>query len=104
MVVQNHEEKNYIKLIRNAAALGVKPPDAGGQGGVGSSPQPPTNFYGFHINNTHFNTLFCQKRACSDAITMDNTKIFLQLISKNRGLAKISEGRLQPLLVQEIAD
>ena len=61
-------------------------------------------FYGFHINSIPFNTLFYRKRACSDAVTMDNAKIFPQLMSKSRGLAKISERRLQPLLVQEIVD
>ena len=90
--------------LPGCAALGVKPPAAGGQGGLGSIPQPPTNFYGFHLNNTHFNTLFYRKRACSDAVTMDNAKIFPQLMSKSRGLVKISERRLQPLSVQEIVD
>ena len=35
---------------------------------------------------------------------MGNAKIFPQLMLKSRGLAKISERRLQPLLVREIAD
>ena len=43
--------------------------------------------------------LFYRKRACSDAVTMDNAKIFPQLMSKSRGLPKISERRLQPSLV-----
>ena len=33
------------------------------------------------------------------AVITDNAKIFSQLMSKNRSLAKISEKRLQPLLV-----
>ena len=32
-------------------------------------------------------------------VTTDNTKIFSQLMSKSRSLAKINERRLQPLLV-----
>ena len=35
---------------------------------------------------------------------MDNAGIFPQLLSKSRGLAKISEKTLQPLLVKEIVD
>ena len=38
------------------------------------------------------------------APAMGSAKIFPQVIFKNRGLAKISERRQQPLLVQEIAD
>ena len=40
--------------------------------------------------------------AVSAVSTMDNAKIFSQLISKSRSLAKISERKLQPLLVCEI--
>ena len=36
------------------------------------------------------------------AVTMDNAKIFSQLMSKSRSLAKISERRLQPLLVRNL--
>ena len=38
------------------------------------------------------------------APAMGNAKIFPQLMFKSRGLAKISERRLQSLLVREIAD
>ena len=38
------------------------------------------------------------------AVTIDNAKIFLQLMSKSISLAKISERRLQLLLVCEIID
>ena len=31
-------------------------------GGLGGGPQPPTNFYGFHIKNTLLNTAFYRKR------------------------------------------
>ena len=44
---------------------------------------PPTNFYGFHIKNTHFNTLFTEKGHAVSAVTMDNAKIFSQLMSKS---------------------
>ena len=32
----------------------------------GFGKEPPTNFCGFHIKNTHFSTLFYRKRACSE--------------------------------------
>ena len=35
---------------------------------------------------------------------MDNAKIFSQLMSKSRSLAKISDRRLQPLLVCAVID
>ena len=38
------------------------------------------------------------------AVTTDNAKIFSHLMSKSRSLAKISERRLQSLLVCEIID
>ena len=38
------------------------------------------------------------------AVTIDNAKIFSQLMSKSRSLAKISDRRLQSLLVCEIID
>ena len=52
-----------------------------------------------HKKNTHFNTLFYQKRLAVSAVIMDNAKIFLQFMSKSRSSTKISEKRLQPLLV-----
>ena len=72
----------------------------GGTGVWGCSPQPLTNFYGFHIKNTHFSKLFYQKKGHAvSAVAMDNAKIFSQIMSKSRSLAKISEKRLQSLLV-----
>ena len=59
----------------------------GEQSGVwGRSPQPPTNFFGFHIkNNTLFRTFFIEKGHAVSAVTsIDNAKIFSQLISKSR--------------------
>ena len=38
------------------------------------------------------------------AVTIDNAKIFSQLMSKSRRLAKISERRLQSLLACKIID
>ena len=75
----------------------------GAQLGVwGRSPQPPTNF---HIRKTlilaHF---FVEKGHAVSAVAIDNAKIFSQLMSKGRSLAKISERRLQSLLVCEIRD
>ena len=32
----------------------------------GHSPQPFTKFYGFHIKNTHFSTLFYRKKGRSE--------------------------------------
>ena len=42
----------------------------------GHSPQPFTNFYGFHIKNTLFSTLFYRKKDAVSAVTMDNATIF----------------------------
>ena len=42
---------------------------------------------------------FIEKRHAVSAITKNNAKIVLQFMSKSRSLAKISERRLQPLLV-----
>ena len=48
-------------------SLKVKFQAARGYKGVwGHSPQPFKNFYGFHIKNTHFSTLFYQKKVCSE--------------------------------------
>ena len=74
--------------------LGVKPPAAYG-------------FLRFSYNkNTHFSTLFLSKKGVQwvSAATTDNAKIFSQLMSKSTSLTKISERRLQPLLVWEIID
>ena len=62
-------------------------------------PQPPTNFYDFHIKNTLILALFFIKKGRAEsAVTMGNAKIFSQLKSKSRSLAKIGERRLQPIL------
>ena len=66
--------------------------------------QLPTKFYGFHMKNTHFSTLFIKIGHSVSAVTRDNAKIFSQFTSKSRSLAKISERRLYPSLVWEITD
>ena len=45
---------------------------------------------------------FNVKEHAVSAVTIDNAKIFLQLMSKSRSLAKISERRLQPLFVWKL--
>ena len=47
---------------------------------------------------------FIEKGNALSAVTIENAKIFSQLMSKNRSLAKISERRLQSLLVCKIID
>ena len=42
---------------------------------------------------------FIEKGHGVSAVTMDNAKTFLQLMSKSRSLAKIRERRLQPFVV-----
>ena len=61
-------------------SLKVKLQAARGYKGVwGHSPQPLTNFYGFHIKNTYFSTLFYRKRTCNECSHYDNAKTFSQL-------------------------
>ena len=64
-------------------SLKVKRQAARGYKGVwGHSPQPFTNFCGFHIKSTHFSTLFLSKKEMQvSAVTMDNAKIFSLLNS-----------------------
>ena len=68
-----------------------------GSGGVAT-----IRFLLFSHKNTRFSTFFIEKGHAMSAVTMDNAKIFLQRKSKSRSLAKISERRLQPLVVWEI--
>ena len=74
-------------------------------GGLEVTPQPPTNVYCFHIKtltSAHF--FFIKKGHAVSAVTMDNAKIFSQLMSKSRSLAKISKTWLKSLLLGEIID
>ena len=61
--------------------------------------EPPTNFCGFHIKTLILAQFFIEKGHAVSEVTVDNAKIFLQIMSKNRSLGKISERRLQSLLV-----
>ena len=75
-------------------------------GGLGAKPPDSNEFLRFsHKKKTlilvHF---FVEKGHAVSAVTIDNAKIFSQLMSKSRGFAKISERRLQSLLVCEIID
>ena len=74
-------------------------------GGLGVKPPATNGLLWFSYKKTitliHF---FIDKGRAVSAVTTDNAKIFSLLISKIRSLAKISERRLQPLLVCEIID
>ena len=52
------------------------------------APSRITNFWGFHIKNTHFCTLFIEKGHAVSAVTMNNAKICLQLMSKTEAWLK----------------
>ena len=82
--------------------VGVKPqpqtPEA--KGVWGRSFQPPINFYTFDIKKMVILThSFSETGHAVSAVTMDRAKMFSQFMSKSRSLAKISERRLQPLLI-----
>ena len=65
---------------------------------MGAKHPAANEFLRFHIKKTlilaHF---FIEKRCAVSAVTMDNAKIFSQLLSKSRSLAKEHERRLQPV-------
>ena len=67
--------------IRGVWGWNPQPPEARGVWGLG--PQTPTDFYGSLIKNTHFSTFFIKKWHAVSAITIDNAKIFSQLMSKS---------------------
>ena len=74
--------------------------DGGTTEGLGVKPLAANELLRFqHKKNTHSNTLFYQTRLAVSAIIMDNAKIFLQLVFKSSSSVKISEKRLQTLLV-----
>ena len=52
----------------------------------GHSPQPQTNFFGFHKKTFILAHFFIEKWHAVSAITINNAKIFLQLMSKSRSL------------------
>ena len=66
-----------------AGGVGGEAPAATRKWGLGTEPQPPTDFYGFHIKDTRFSTLSYRKRAyrcpvVSAVIIIEsyNTKMF----------------------------
>ena len=77
-----------------------QPPEAKGVWGRSPQSQPQTNFCSFYIKKTLILApFFIVKGHAVSAVTIDNAKMFSQLMSKSRSLAKISERRLRPLLV-----
>ena len=75
------------------------------RGSGGEAPSLQRIFKVFTYKKTlilaHF---FVEKGHAVSAVTIDNAKIFSQLMSKSRSLAKITERRLRSLLVCEIID
>ena len=68
-----------------------------GFGGVASSRQ---RIFAIFLYTTLISAhLIIEKVHAVSTVTMDNAKIFSQLMSTSRSFAKISERRLQPLLV-----
>ena len=78
--------------------LGVKPPAAGGYRGLGAAPPASNDFLRF-LKQLILAQFFIEKGRAVSAVTIDKAKLFSQLMSKSGSLAKISEMRLQPLLV-----
>ena len=71
----------------------------GTTGGLGAQPPAPTNFCDFHAKTLILAHFFIENGHALSAVTIDNAKIFSQLMSESKNLGKISERRLQPLLV-----
>ena len=79
--------------------------DEGTTGGLGAKSPASNEFLRFsHKKTLIFAHLFVEKGHAVSAVTTHNAKMFSQLMSKSRSLAKISERRLQSLLVCEITD
>ena len=76
-----------------------------GKGGTRLCPQQPeAKAADIFLRFSHKKTLvlthfFIEKEHVVSAVTIDNAKIFSQLMSKSRSLGKISKRRLQPLLL-----
>ena len=68
----------------------------GTTGDLGATPPAAHEFLRLTLILADF---FIEKGHAVSAITINNAKIFLQLMSKSRSLAKISKRRLQPLLL-----
>ena len=93
------KKKVFTSRPQTVAHPGFK--KGGHNRGSGGETPAPNGFLRFSYKKHSFwHTFFIEKagRAVS-AVTTDNAKIFLQLMSKSRSLAKISERRLQSLLV-----
>ena len=95
-----------FRKMGGEASEGVAPPGygkGGTTGGLRAKPPAANEFLRFSHEKTlilaHF---FIEKENAVRAVTIVNAKIFSQLTFKSRSLAKISEKRLQPLLVCEI--
>ena len=74
-------------------------------GGLGAKPLASNEFLRFsHKKTLILAYFFVGKGRAVSAFTRDNANIFSHLMSKSRSLAKISERRLQSLLVCEIID
>ena len=98
-----HQWRPQAKRGLQPGVWGWNSQQPGTKGVWGRSPQPPPNFYRFYIKNTLiFTHFFTEKGLAVSAVTMDDAKIFSQLMSTSRNLAKVSENRLQPSLVWKI--
>ena len=75
-------------LARRGAAIG----------GLGARAPTANEYLRFsHKKTLILAHLFVEKGCAVRAVTMDNAKIFSQLMSKSRSLAKVRERRLQPV-------
>ena len=68
-------------------------------GGLGAVPPAAIEFLRFSLKKLILAQFFIKKVHAVSAVSMDDAKIFSHFMSKSRSLAKISEKRLQPLLV-----
>ena len=118
LCVENIGEEQKKKICTSAGSGALKIRQRGGghtrgsegetssgrrlRGGVAPSRQ--RIFAVSYKKNSHFSTIFIEKRLAMSAVTMDNAKIISHLMSKSRSLAKISVRTLQSLLVSEIVD
>ena len=102
LYVENIGEEQKIKRSARLQAVAHPRFGKGGhtQGSEGKTSSRQRIFAVSYKKNSHFSTLFIVKGLAMSAVTMDNAKIIIsQLMSKSRSLAKISERRLQSLLV-----
>ena len=90
-----------IKQTRNALTCDNHFPVAHSGFGKGEGLQSEVaaskNFRFSHKKTLILAHLFIEKGCAVSAVTMDNAKIFSQLMSKSRSLDKVREKRLQPV-------